>query len=283
MVDENNIEQLSDHKVIDGVVQGSGGDNSDDVGMLLIDEHVEEVSENGQSVRRRGIYLLPNLLTTGALFCGFFAVVAAMNGSFENGAIAIFVAMLLDGLDGRVARLTNTQSAFGAEYDSLADMVSFGVAPSLLIFGWCLGPLGKIGWAAAFIYVAGAALRLARFNTMPENTDKRYFTGLASPASAALAAAVVWVSQGAEVGMEVSIFCAILLSGLGMLMVSNVRYHSFKGIDFRGRVPFVAMLAIIMVFVVIVIDPPKVLLVFFIFYAASGPIARLWQLKEKIF
>ncbi len=273
MTDNENIERLADQQAPE----------EDLSGLLPIDEHVEEVSENGRPVRRKGIFLLPNLLTTGGLFCGFFAIVSTMNDKFEAGAIAIFIAMLLDGLDGRVARLTNTQSAFGAEYDSLSDMVSFGIAPSLLVFGWSLAPLGKIGWAAAFIYVAGAALRLARFNTQVETADKRYFTGLASPASAAVAAAIVWSwhDMGAEVGIQVAVISAVVLAILGMLMVSNIRYQSFKGIDFRGRVPFVAMLAIILVFVVVLIDPPKVLLAAFLVYAASGPVARLLAFKKK--
>ncbi len=273
MGDKDNVKRLADHKP----------EQDELPGILPVDEHVEEVSENGRPVRRKGIYLLPNLLTTGALFCGFFSIVAAMNGKFESGAVAIFIAMLLDGLDGRVARLTNTQSAFGAEYDSLSDMVSFGIAPSLLVFGWSLAPLGKIGWAAAFIYVAGAALRLARFNTQAEIADKRYFTGLPSPAAAAVAAAVVWAWQdvATTTGMQEAAFSAIVLATLGMLMVSNIRYHSFKGIDFRGRVPFVAMLAIIMVFVIVTIDPPKVLLVTFMIYAVSGPVARLFTFWKR--
>ena len=160
---------------------------------LIVDEHEEEVSENGRTVRRKGIYLLPNLMTTGALFAGFYAVVAAMRGDFESAAVAIFFAMILDGLDGRIARMTNTSSKFGAEYDSLSDMVSFGVAPALVMFSWALGELGKFGWSAAFVYVACAALRLARFNTQIDTADKNYFTGLASPAAAAVVASTVWV------------------------------------------------------------------------------------------
>ncbi|HBO11299.1 MAG TPA: CDP-diacylglycerol--serine O-phosphatidyltransferase, partial [Halieaceae bacterium] len=160
---------------------------------LLVDDHEEEVSENGRTVKRRGVYLLPNLFTTGALFCGFYAVVAALRGDFESAPIAIFFALVFDGLDGRIARLTNTASKFGGEYDSLADMVSFGVAPALVVFSWALGDLGKLGWSAAFIYVACAALRLARFNTQVDSADKNYFTGLASPAAACIMASTVWV------------------------------------------------------------------------------------------
>ena len=156
--------------------------------LLLIDDHEEEVSVDGKTVRKRGIYLLPNLFTTAALFSGFFAIISGMHGNFENAAIAIFAAMIFDGLDGRVARLMNAQSKFGAEYDSLADMVSFGVAPALVVFSWALVDLGKFGWAVSFIYVACAALRLARFNTQIDTADKNYFTGLASPAAAAVMA-----------------------------------------------------------------------------------------------
>src|SRR5690606_13859745 len=155
-------------------------------------EVIEEEVVGGTKVRHKGVYLLPNLFTTASLFSGFYAIVAAMNGLFDNAAIAIFVSMVLDGLDGRVARLTNTQSRFGEEYDSLADMVAFGVAPALVAFTWILSTLGKFGWIAAFIYLAGAALRLARFNTQIGSVDKRYFVGLPSPSAAAVVAGTVW-------------------------------------------------------------------------------------------
>lgn len=250
--------------------------------LLPIDEHVEEVSENGKRVRRRGIYLLPNLFTTGALFAGFYAVVNGMNGNFEAAAIAIFFAMVMDGFDGRVARLTNTQSAFGAEYDSLADMVSFGVAPALVMFCWSLQSLGKFGWAAAFVYVAGAALRLARFNTQIETSDKRYFTGLASPSAAAVIAGFVWVCYeegmiGSELSREFSYLMAVITILIGTLMVTNIQYHSFKGLDLKGRVPFVAMLMVVLIFVVITIDPPRILLFGFLLYTLSGPTLHLWR------
>ncbi len=227
---------------------------------------------------RKGIYLLPNLFTTAALFSGFYAVVAAMNGDFDNAAIAIFVAMVMDGLDGRVARMTNTQSDFGAEYDSLADMVSFGVAPALVAFSWALQSLGKVGWVCAFIYCAGAALRLARFNTQLTSSDKNFFTGLASPSAAAIIAANVWVFHDSSVpGPDVAWWMALVVPVAGLLMVSNFRYHSFKGLDLRDKVPFVAMLAVVMVFVVVSIDPAKVLLGVFTLYALSGPLNEGWQ------
>jgi CDP-diacylglycerol--serine O-phosphatidyltransferase len=225
---------------------------------------------------RRGIYLLPNLFTTAALFAGFYAIVAAMDNNFEKAAIAIFIAMVLDGLDGRVARMTNTQSEFGAEYDSLSDMVSFGIAPALVMYEWVLQGMGKIGWLAAFIYVAAAALRLARFNTQVDVADKGYFQGLASPAAAAIVAGAVWVGEiyqlsGASLGWG----AVALTIVAGILMVSNIRYYSFKTLDLKGRVPFVAMLIVVLIFVLISIDPPQVLWSVFLLYALSGPVLTM--------
>lgn len=251
--------------------------DAEDLSSGLIDEHIEEVVENGKSVRHKGIYLLPNLFTTGALFSGFYAIIAGMNGNFEAAAIAIFVAMLLDGLDGRVARLTNTSSAFGEQYDSLSDMVSFGVAPALVMFSWALQDMGKLGWAAAFTYCAGAALRLARFNTQIGVVDKRYFVGLASPAAAALVAGTVWVGSASEASGMFLWLCAVVTALAGVLMVANVRYTSFKEVDFRGRVPFVVMLAVVLAFAVVTIDPPRILLAIFAGYAFSGPATVLWR------
>lgn len=223
--------------------------------------------------KRRGIYLLPNLLTTAGLFSGFFAVVSSMNGKFEAAAVAIFVAMIFDGLDGRVARMTNTQSEFGAEYDSMADMVSFGVAPALVAYNWGLTGLGKIGWLAAFIYVAGAALRLARFNTQVGIADKRYFQGLASPAAAALVAGFIWVSVEYEISRtDYGILVAIITGLAGLLMVSNFKYNSFKEVKLEGKVPFVALLLIMLVFVIVATEPALVLFIVFALYALAGPI-----------
>ncbi len=252
---------------------------------LIVDEHEEEVSENGRTVRRKGIYLLPNLMTTGALFAGFYAVVAAMRGDFESAAVAIFFAMIFDGLDGRIARMTNTSSKFGAEYDSLSDMVSFGVAPALVMFSWALGELGKFGWSAAFVYVACAALRLARFNTQIETADKNYFTGLASPAAAAVVASTVWVCHdlgwtGSDLPMEVAVLVALLTTVLGLLMMANFPYYSFKGVDFRGRVPFVAMIVLVLVFSLVTLDPPSMFLLAFLVYAASGPVMQLQRWRK---
>jgi len=245
---------------------------------LPVDEHIEEeVSASGKKVRAKGVYLLPNLITTGALFSGFYAIIAGLNGNFEAAAIAIFAAMILDGLDGRVARLTDTQSAFGVQYDSLSDMVSFGLAPSLVVFSWGLAPLGKLGWAAAFLYAASAALRLARFNTQVDTVDKGVFIGLASPTAAAIVASMVWAGHDLEVGTGLGIIAALVTVAAGLLMVSNFRYSSFKKLDFKGRVPFVMMLVIILVFSLVTIDPPRVLLAIAIIYTFSGPAVWGWQ------
>jgi CDP-diacylglycerol--serine O-phosphatidyltransferase len=245
--------------------------------ILPVDEHEEEVSVNGKPERRRGIYLLPNLFTTAALFSGFYAIISGVNGNFESASIAIFVSMIFDGLDGRVARLTNTQSKFGEQYDSLADMVSFGAAPALVMFSWALSGLGKFGWACSFIYLACAALRLARFNAMIDTADKNFFTGLASPAAASVVAGLVWV--GHELGWSGELMPVVLsyvvgtvTAFVGLLMIANIRYNSFKGIDLRGRVPFVVLLIVVLVFALVTVDPARVLLATAVIYASSGPV-----------
>lgn len=232
--------------------------------------------------RRRGIYLLPNLLTTSALFAGFYAIVAGSNADFEAAAIAIFVAMILDGMDGRIARMTNTQSDFGVQYDSLSDLVSFGLAPALVAYEWSLSGLGKVGWSAAFIYAAGAALRLARFNTQAASADKRFFQGLPSPAAAALVAGMIWLgdSQGLLGQGSVIAFALPVTVIAGVLMVSNIRYHSFKQFDLHGRVPFVTVSVIVLGFVFIAINPPMTLFLIALSYAASGPIMTLVLLRR---
>lgn len=234
-------------------------------------------------IKRRGIYLLPNLFTTAALFAGFFAIVQAMQGDFERAAMAIFIAMVLDGLDGRVARMTNTQSAFGAEYDSLSDMVSFGAAPALVIYEWALRDMGRLGWIAAFIYCAGAALRLARFNTTLEVMDKRYFQGLPSPAAAALVAGLVWVMIVSGVsGPDVRWLACGLTIFAGVTMVSNVRYYSFKDINLRKSVPFFVIAAIVLGFALVSISPEMTLFGFFLLYGLSGYVqAAIGLLKRK--
>lgn len=233
-------------------------------------------SAQPDTARRRGIYLLPNLLTTGAMFGGFYAILAGMNGHFEQAAIAIFVAMFFDGLDGQVARLTNTQSDFGVQYDSLSDMVSFGVAPAVVSFSWMLHYLGKVGWAAAFVYASCAALRLARFNTQVNVVDKRYFMGLASPTAAALVAGVVWSAHDVAYSAGLALLAALVTAAAGILMVSNFRYKSIKGLDLRGKVPFVVILATVMGVVIITIDPPRVLLAMALAYTLSAPLLWLY-------
>jgi CDP-diacylglycerol--serine O-phosphatidyltransferase len=232
--------------------------------------------------RPRGVYLLPNLFTTAALFAGFYAVVAAIQGRFEAASVAIFVGMVLDGLDGRVARLTHTQSDFGAEYDSLSDMVAFGVAPALVSYEWALHDLGKVGWLAAFVYTAATALRLARFNTQIGVADKRFFQGLPSPSAAAIIASGIWI--GADHGIDgaaVSWLAALLTTLAGLLMVSNFRYHSFKDVDVRGRVSFIVAVAVMLVFAVVFIQPPIILFLGFMTYAVSGPVLTLARRRQR--
>jgi len=237
---------------------------------------------------QRGIYLLPNLFTTSGLFAGFYAIVAAMRGDFESAAIAIYVAMIMDGLDGRVARLTNTQSAFGAEYDSLADIVSFGIAPSLIAYSWGLMSLGKFGWLVAFFFAAATALRLARFNSRLGQDDKRFFQGLPSPSAAGLIAGMVWVAHDYGVpGKKLWLLAALVTLIAGGLMVSTVRYYSFKDIDLKGRIPFLAVLVLLLIIIGISLDPPLVLFLGFALYALSGPIItfkrfyRLWSRLQR--
>ena len=238
-------------------------------------------AEMGGKPRSRGIYLLPNAFTTGALFCGFYAIVMAMNLRFEHATWAIFVAMLLDGLDGRVARLTNTQSEFGAQYDSLSDMVSFGAAPALVIYEFALRGLGKLGWIAAFVYCAGAALRLARFNTNIEVVDKRYFQGLPSPAAASMIAGFVMLLTDLDVtGVNYPWQAWVVAIFAGLSMVSNVPFYSFKDINFRKSVPFIAVFLIALFFALISIDPPKVLFVLFVSYGLSGYVVYLVRLAK---
>ncbi|EIJ43391.1 CDP-diacylglycerol--serine O-phosphatidyltransferase [Beggiatoa alba B18LD] len=228
--------------------------------------------------RRRGIYLLPNLFTTAALFAGFYAIIAAINNRFEAAAVAIFIAMVLDGLDGRIARLTNTQSHFGAEYDSLSDLVSFGLAPALVMYEWSLSSLGKLGWLAAFVYTAAAALRLARFNVYVGKIDKAYFQGLASPASAAVMAGLVWVATDYQIAGETLNYLALIITvSMSFLMVSNIRFRSFKDID-RDKVPFMSILLIVIVIVLIASSPSQMLFGTFLLYALSGVVMSVLQL-----
>jgi CDP-diacylglycerol--serine O-phosphatidyltransferase len=243
---------------------------------------VEQKRFDGHRLRRKGIYVLPSLLTTGSLFAGFYAIVQSLSGNFDHSAIAILTAMLLDALDGRVARLTHTESEFGAQYDSLVDMVSFGLAPALIMYEWALSGMDKLGWLGAFLYAAGAGLRLARFNVQTGTADKRYFRGLPSPAAAALVIGFVWVLHTSGIpGREISIFALIVTVMAGVLMVSNIRFRSFKDLDLRGRVPYVTILALPLVFVLVFIDPPQVLFAVFLAYALSGPIGAVFKLLRR--
>jgi CDP-diacylglycerol--serine O-phosphatidyltransferase len=246
----------------------------------------KKIDAEGNPVRPRGIYLLPNAFTTAALFCGFYAIVQAMNQKFEHAAWAIFIAMILDGLDGRIARLTNTQSEFGAQYDSLSDMVSFGAAPALVIYEWTLRGLpNKLGWIAAFIYCSGAALRLARFNTNIEVVDKRFFQGLPSPAAASMVAGFILMMTdlGADLGFTVRqmgwlSFGVTLFAGL--TMVTNVPFYSFKDVNFRKSVPFIVVFLIALALALVSIDPPKVLMPIFVLYGLSGYAVYFWRLAK---
>lgn len=236
--------------------------------------------------RSRRIYLLPNALTTAALFCGFYAIVQAMNQHFEQSAIAVFIAMVLDSLDGRVARMTNTESAFGEMYDSLSDMVAFGVAPALIIYEWSLRGLGKWGWLASFVYVAGAAMRLARFNANIGVVDKRFFQGLPSPAAAALIAGLVWVVTDLRDTHWITIsrvdlaWPAWVLTGYaGLSMVSVAPFYSFKGINLKKSVPFIFVIALMLALVLISADPPMVLFALALGYGLSGYLVWFWLWK----
>jgi CDP-diacylglycerol---serine O-phosphatidyltransferase len=231
-----------------------------------------------EMARKRGIYILPNLFTTLNLFAGFYAIVQAMNHEWEKAAVAIFIAMVLDSLDGRVARMTRTQSAFGAEYDSLTDMVSFGAAPALIAYEWALRDLGRPGWIAAFVYCAGAALRLARFNTQLSVADKRWFTGLPSPAAAALVAGMVWVfNQYGVNGRDLQWWAAALTIYAGITMVSNVRFYSGKDINLRRMMPFSAAVLVVLGLIAISIEPPIVLWGIMLAYGVSGYVTWLVQ------
>ena len=246
----------------------------------VIDYEVGELHPQKPRLRSKGIYLLPNAFTTAALFCGFFAIVNAMNHQFEIAAIVIFASLVLDGMDGRVARMTNTQSAFGEQYDSLADMVSFGVAPALVAYEWALKDLGKWGWLAAFTYCAGAALRLARFNVNIGVVDKKFFQGLPSPAAGALMAGFIWLADDNKIPVRdtaipwVTLFIAVYA---GLTMVSNASFYSGKALDVRYHVPFGVMVLMILTFVLISSNPPLTLFSLFVVYSISGYVIWAWE------
>ena len=241
------------------------------------------MTPENRSIRRRGIYLLPNLFTTGALFSGFYAITSAMDGRFETAAISIFVAMILDGMDGRVARLTNTQSEFGAQYDSLSDMVSFGAAPALVMYLWSFTSLGKLGLFAAFVHMAGGALILASFNTQLTSAVNRYFQGLPSPAAAAILAGFILISLEHDYPVEISKYIGIALTiSTGLLMVSNFRYSSFKEIDLKGKVPFFVAIAVMLGIAFIMAQPQTMLFLLFLAYAISGPVVTLVMRRRRL-
>lgn len=240
--------------------------------------------------RRRGIYLLPNLLTTGALFAGFYSIIAAIDGNFTNAALAIYTAMFLDGLDGRVARMTSTASEFGKEFDALSDMVSFGLAPAIVTYQWGVERLaeygaiwGRAGWAAAFVYVAAAAFRLARFNSNVLWTDRRFFQGLPSPSAAACVVSMVWVSTEYGIDGLVALVAGIATTAvLGMLMVSRFSYPSFKDIKPGHRVRYTRLLLIPLVIVVVMIEPPLMLFALMTIYATSAPATWFWRRVRRL-
>lgn len=254
-------------------------------GVLPLDEHEEVLSIGGKKVRRRGIFILPNLLTLGALFAGFYAIIAGMGGNFNEAGWAILAASIFDGLDGRVARMTGTQSAFGAQFDSLSDMVSFGMAPALISFSWALSSLGSAGWAASFIYISCAAFRLARFNVQLGTVDKRFFVGLQSPLAAGLVTFFCWVGDRHELTVTplVAVFMFVLTVLAGFLMISNYRYFSFKEIHFKGTVPYVVLVLTVVLLVLIAQNPHEVLLAMCIIYALSGPLIWLNKRRERSF
>jgi CDP-diacylglycerol--serine O-phosphatidyltransferase len=243
-------------------------------------------TDKRHALRRRGIFLLPNLLTTLALFFGFYAIVSALKSHFGTACLTVFIAMIFDSLDGRIARMTNTSSAFGAEYDSLSDMVAFGIAPALIAYSWGLTSLGKLGWLAAFIYVAATALRLARFNTQIGRVSKRYFQGVPCPVAAAVMISMIWTETHYLIipGLYMNIFTTIITILMAVLMVSTIPYYSFKEIDLKGRVPFVMILLFIVLCVLIAIDPPIVIFLGSFAFVLSGPIMFLfnWNKKRRI-
>lgn len=241
--------------------------------------------EKRQRFRRRGIYLLPNLLTTLALFFGFYAIVAAFKGHFSHACLTVYIAMIFDSLDGRVARMTNTASPFGAEYDSLSDMVTFGIAPALIAYFWGLNQLGKIGWLVAFVYAVATALRLARFNIQVGRVSKRYFQGLPCPIAAAVVAGMIWTADSVGIlGTQVTIFTALVTIFMALMMVSSVPYYSFKEINFKSPVSFVILLIAVLICVAIAINPPIVLFLSSFIFTLSGPILFLfgWNKRRRL-
>jgi len=256
--------------------------------MSQTDHETDDLIDSPRQPRRRGIYLLPNLFTTAAMFSGFYAIMAASLGRFENAALAILIAGLLDGMDGRVARMTSTESDFGKEYDSLSDMVAFGVAPALVIYEWTLHSAAdwgiwwaRLAWLCAFFYTACAALRLARFNSAHGGDDKQHFFGLPSPSAAGFVMFAMWFAVDYGIPSEAVILPAMVLTALaGALMVSNIRYRSFKDFNLSGKVSFFALVAFVGLLILVFIDPPTTLCVTATAYAASGPVFWLWDWRQ---
>jgi len=249
---------------------------------------MRESDSKARSVRHKGIYLFPNLITTGVLFAGFYGIVAAIDDNYVRSAVALLIAMVLDGLDGRLARLTGTESDFGKEYDSLADLVAFGVAPAIIVYQWGLVRLadygwiwGKIGWLAAFIFVASAAMRLARFNVMPDTNDRRFFEGLPSPSAAALVTFMVWLwTDLGWTGGAATAFACVITPVAGALMVSHFKFYSFKDVKSDTRISYTFALAIPLTIVLVMLAPPKVLFAMAAGYAISGPLLT-WYLYRR--
>ena len=233
-------------------------------------------------IRSRGIYLLPNLFTVGAMFAGFYAIVAATHAKFDTAAIAIFIAMIMDGLDGRVARLTHTQSEFGAQMDNMSDMVCFGVTPALVLYEWSLSGVGKVGWLAAFIYTVCTALRLARFLSLDDQEDKRYSRGLTTTAAAGFVASVLWFCTVHDIsGDGIKSLILVMTVFVALLKVSTVPYRTFKDFDARDRIPFLAVVVMVLVLAFIALDPPDVILAVFGLYVLSGPVGAVMRFFRK--
>jgi len=231
--------------------------------------------------RRRGIYLLPNVFTTLGLFAGFYAIIAAINGAFDTAALAVFIAGVMDGVDGRVARMTNTQSDFGAQYDSMTDLVAFGMAPALLMYLYALNQLGKFGWMLAFFYAAAAAMRLARFNVQAGVPEKEHFQGLGSPAAAGLVIATVWLGHDYQLDSAAfTLFAAVATLVSAAMMVSNIRFYSLKVINLRERIPFVTGVFIIVALAIFATAPSVVLMAVSLSYAISGPVYTLVKIRQ---
>lgn len=240
--------------------------------------------KSSEKTPHKGIYVLPNLFTTASLFFGFYAIIQSITSNFEAACLALFIAMVLDSLDGRVARMTNTTSDFGKEYDSLADVISFGLAPSIAIYFFAMHDFGKLGWVVSFLYVASTALRLARFNSAVETTaDKKYFQGLPCPAAAGVLASFIWISTNYGFYDFVNTYVTIVLAvSTSLAMVSNVPYHSFKDINLKGRMSFVGLFMIVMLFVFVASDPPTILFIIFFSYLVSGPLLCIPYFKRKL-